>query len=773
MEGGSLAARGEALPMQIMRNDGDLNLGGSVRNSNDATMEQYENIFGPAARDIKIDNQRHKRHQRWHLPDVLKGPNTFLTDRVDGLITDATNSPFTRNILPYVYLENPDQKLKWNVYSFDEGIASRVPYESAARVLPQTKRTFAGYVVRHGLAIAMEHNFMVSEAGRTNFKRQLMQLVGSIQLTNDFDVHVALLQAPSYQTHMDEKYHDTETTLASFYRTYTDQFGMLQKNPNALDILIEDAKKHIRLWGGQPPTFLLCNGAITAQLTMLPEKTNYLTNGPDGKKLLKQGPELPSYRGLNIIHTRAFSLEEGSQPRDISRRRVRVSQHYWVNETFYVKGLFHDDLTEKALLEQNPKLTGNPNEEIQFVSHDGATKTDGPQIQLYDQSTDSMVTLDASTLWKMGFGDLKVSTAEKYFKNFIAHQPYGVKADSAGFSRDLPTAPDSLDVYQYKISLGKMEYTYTHPGSGPSGAQKLDVLPHKWHFLIIRPSIEHYMLGGIIGRGGTQELGCTFWGQTELSCYDDAQHGIWGMSYKYHERAMVLNEKNMVRLYDIAFDGYVGGMDTTHVPFKTDDTSYKRIPITEDWREQMYDRTQPYRGPSMIVIPVPVPKNVENGNSLPNPLIMDLTRSSTQYNTSRNMPSTPPDRFKKVFGEKDLQKHTLHKTGLNEHTWGKCMEDYIDVALRISNLELSSYSQLMQSVGTAGSTSIENMTDVNNMSYHGQLTIISAPTNNIAGTKTVRGSGHLGPCYEGVASVREGRGVNMTMDAKVQMSHMI
>ena len=74
----------------------------------------------------------------------------YLTDRVDGLITDSTNSPFTRNILPYVYLENPDQKLKWNVYSFDEGIASRVPYESAARVLPQSKRSFAGYTVRQG-----------------------------------------------------------------------------------------------------------------------------------------------------------------------------------------------------------------------------------------------------------------------------------------------------------------------------------------------------------------------------------------------------------------------------------------------------------------------------------------------------------------------------------------------------------------------------------------------------------------------------------------------
>ena len=92
------------------------------------------------------------------------------------------------------------------MYSFDEGIASRVPYEAAARVLPQSKRSFAGYTVSQGLAIDMEHNFMASDAGRENFKDQLTQLVGSIQLTNDLDVHVALLQAPSYQKHVNEKY---------------------------------------------------------------------------------------------------------------------------------------------------------------------------------------------------------------------------------------------------------------------------------------------------------------------------------------------------------------------------------------------------------------------------------------------------------------------------------------------------------------------------------------------------------------------------------------
>lgn len=328
-EGSTHANRSSADPMYMKNADMGLNGGGTVTGtSTNPTIEQYENIFGPAGRDIKLDSQRHKRHQRWHLPDALKGANTYLTDRVDGLITDSTNSPFTTSILPYVYLDQPDQKLKWNVYSFDEGIASRVPYEAAARVLPQTKRSFAGYTVRQGLAIAMEHNFMVSAAGRENFKNQLTQLVGSIQLTNDLDVHVALLQAPSYQKHVNEKYHDTVRSTAQICRQYVDMFGIMQKVPNALDLLIADAKNHLKTWGSQPPTFLLCNANMTAQLQLNPERTNYITNGPDGLKRLRQGPDLPTYRDLSIIHSRKFSMDSGTAPRDLLRRRVRVAEYY-------------------------------------------------------------------------------------------------------------------------------------------------------------------------------------------------------------------------------------------------------------------------------------------------------------------------------------------------------------------------------------------------------------------------------------------------------------
>jgi len=59
-------------------------------------------------------------------------------------------------------------------------------------------------------------------------------------------------------------------------------------------------------------------------------------------------------------------------------------------------------------------------------------------------------------------------------------------------------------------------------GSG-GGARLEDV-----EIVIVRPNIEHSMLGIIMGLGGS-ELGSTLWGQTELSVYDDSMHGIWGM----------------------------------------------------------------------------------------------------------------------------------------------------------------------------------------------------------------------------------------------------
>lgn len=79
---------------------------------------------GPSGYEQHPDKKAKFRHSRLHIPDRLPekylGKNDFMQERVDGLITDTTFSPFTTVILPYHYMATPDQKIEWNVYSTSE-----------------------------------------------------------------------------------------------------------------------------------------------------------------------------------------------------------------------------------------------------------------------------------------------------------------------------------------------------------------------------------------------------------------------------------------------------------------------------------------------------------------------------------------------------------------------------------------------------------------------------------------------------------------------------
>jgi hypothetical protein len=215
--------------------------------------------------------------------------------------------------------------------------------------------------------------------------------------------------------------------------------------------------------------------------------------GPDGVRRLKAGPNISTYRGLNIIHSRSFSMEEGAPPRDVLRRRVRVAEYYRI-----------------------PWQEGNDKRSYGF----------------YDESKDA---------WT-------------------------------------------------KIKWTELERMSRLPGE--NAREKVENV----EIVVIRPNIEHNMLGIIMGRGGLEELGATFWGQTELSCYDDSMHGIWGMSYKYNEKAIVINNKNLIRLWDVAYDGYNGGKDCVAV-------DWNDIHGLEDFKnEHTYETGRPYEGPSMMVM---------------------------------------------------------------------------------------------------------------------------------------------------------------------------
>ena len=510
----------------------------SASTSNVPTAADFASIWGPAAMDLNLDKDRNRRTSRMHLsqlPQELQGQQIYIADRIDGLITSATGSPFTSIILPYVHWDRPDNKIAWRVFSFDEGLASRVPYESAARTLTESREQFSTYATRHGLAITMEHNFMMSEEGRKNFYHRVQQVVGSIQKTNDLHVHMALIKCGSYFRKVREKYYRDSHSMEDEIRDYVNMFGMVQKNVNALDILIEDAKQLLRGWGASEPNFLLLNSRLTFSLQMNPERTQYITQGPDGQRRLEQGPDVKAYRGIRIIHSRAFPIEEGSAPRDLLRRRVRVSEFYIIptcssslhNEQHGIQNNTNDaqGVQVNTGMERLPVGAGRPSGEATAVQVAEDTQGD---VKLYDESSDSFVVIPYSKLLQQ-------------CRRFIA------RANNMAQSR---SRDDPLKDVVIPDEIGSV--------------------------LLLRPNIEHWMLGIILGKGGSiDDLGgtchsisefqkkkfekkkkkliffftATLWGQTELSCFDDGTHGVWGMSYKYHASAVVFNERNLIRLW--------------------------------------------------------------------------------------------------------------------------------------------------------------------------------------------------------------------------------
>lgn len=1124
--------------------------GGTYTSStSEPTVKDYENVFGPSARDIKDDLQRYKRHGRWHLPDILKGPNPWLADRVDGLITDAASSPFTSTILPYKYFDNVDGKLKWNVWSFDEAMASRVPYEAAARTLTQTKRSFSGYAVRHGLALTLEHNFMMTPQGRENFQNQLNQLVGSIQYSNDLDVHMALILAPSYEKYMMEKYNNYNKSATQACREYIDLFGFMQKNQNALDILIEEAKLKLKLWGGPMPNFLLTNSKLTFQLTMTPERTNYISQGPDGNKRLRQGPDLGSYRGINIIPSRSFSMETGQPPRDMLRRRVRVAEYYRIapdksnntrsfefyneeRDTFFtvawkdlfrcanftlsnnptpaerelhaniqnnieyyfnrvnpgrggaahprppvppgllppagalpglprhlvppparpIRAALHQNIRHKEWTQLLEAVTTHASDETVLIPSDKiiASFVDPSTVFVpfvaslhYDKKEDYMQTIEnlknnylqqsiqdsvaeyprtsqsaqepftlthPLSLEQVNKGTVEFNEAKialgRLFSRYAAptsyiavqdkqltfnmdcvtknnlsvedmyYQPLGALAEpnhplhsenmTLGKARDVHSSwilTENILDYLYNqperwalaaqiastvdgTGLSKAEFSttvsdqfelecmrhgwkpidriarkmgvytwgvtdnylastdYLHPESilgkqfhmqlkqhSPNGLvttkylQKLvemggehpwllpattngkatqqavfvalenrltadayapylkdlhdsiasdrllnelltvkladncqchtgsfsgalgtylgagvghprvlplpaagprpaagslpdpnaDVVaafsagrgvrdargdaigagttrtlndsvqkmintvhepltperdPQNWEFIIVRPNIEHYMLGIIMGLSG-DALGNTLWGQTELSVYDDSQHGVWGMSYKYHERAIVFNEKNLIRLWDIAYDGYNGGKNDTYVDW----TSQHDV---AQFKEDTNDVTKDYRGKSMMVMAFfKSSSHEEFKTNWPSPIVFYQPPAemgtAVALNGADNQANLPIKEFQ-VFDP------VVYPT---YHQYFKKMPNFIE---------------LHQMRKSAAESSKDDETQIDCLAYQGTMRIKS----NGACIDTINGSGHHAVDYVGVSSVRAGKGYKMS-----------
>jgi hypothetical protein len=300
----------------------------------------------------------------------------------------------------------------------------------------------------------------------------------------------------------------------------------------------------------------------------------------------------------------------------------------------------------------------------------------------------------------------------------------------------LPNAP---------LPIAPSQYTDTASADRPAARGLEDI-----EIVIVRPNIEHTMLGIILGLGG-DSLGNTLWGQTELSVYDDSMYGIWGMSYKYHERAIVFNEKNLIRMWDVAYDGYNGGKDDTYV-----DWTRSSGPNGYDtFKNMTLDISQNYHGPSMMVMAFAHDKNQTGA---------DGQRDYDRY-FRRNWPSpivfhdswTPDSRVAEAI-TLPVDCDNINVISLEEF---RVFNNPLYAAYQHYKSFMPAFHDLHKMRKTAGQASVDSETPTDNLAFQGTMRI----KEDGRMMQEILGSGHHGPDYIGIASVRAGKGQKVSGQA--------
>ena len=185
----------------------------------------------------------------------------------------------------------------------------------------------------------------------------------------------------------------------------------------------------------------------------------------------------------------------------------------------------------------------------------------------------------------------------------------------------------------------------------------------------------------------------------------------------------------MIRTFDVAFDGYNGGLDdswsgTTRVDpaLHTGDV---RPHSAVQRAEHAGDGAAPHRRPALV----PEPYRVSHGHG------------ATRALTRRRRVSSGSQRIR-VFNSTNAR---ASARGRRSRSTGN-----------MNRLGMFQWASVDQSSRPAGEACIANEASSNMLAFQGTMNMYDKQGN---ARGAVMGSGHLGPSYVGVASVREGRGI--------------
>ena len=206
---------------------------------------------------------------------------------------------------------------------------------------------------------------------------------------------------------------------------------------------------------------------------------------------------------------------------------------------------------------------------------------------------------------------------------------------------------------------------------------------------------------------------------------------------RYHERAIVFNEKNLIRLWDIAYDGYNGGKEERYVNWKDPDD-------VERFGNDTTDVTKNYQGASMMVMAfkhdTADPEFRQFSRNWPSPIVFD-------DNYDHHHPR--PEASRMIVGYDNLHVVNIDEFRVFNKTLYSGYKSY--------RKHFPNFQELHSTRKMAGNSAQDGETTTDSLAFQGTMRI---KENGCVKTE-ILGSGHHGPDFVGMASIRAGKGYKM------------
>ena len=226
---------------------------------------------------------------------------------------------------------------------------------------------------------------------------------------------------------------------------------------------------------------------------------------------------------------------------------------------------------------------------------------------------------------------------------------------------------------------------------------------------------------------------------------------LFHRSYKYHSRALVVNPKNLIRLWDIAYDGYNGGKDDRAVDWAAEAPGNER-----PFNQSVSDMSVPYNGPSLMVMKFHVnTASREYKRNWPRCVfVFYLMRLLAVLTCAPHSPIQFHDRLEIDPPKMGIDPESLY--AITDSSWrvfnqADYREQYRAYLARMPDFSYFHQTRKLPGFGSVDAESVQNA-----LAFQGSMRIIKP---GVGVLQEIHGSGHHGPDMIGIASTRAGKGM--------------